>query len=287
MYMYVPCFVFTGYSCVTCTEVTPKTAIKIRDVIKPTSSLAGAPAADDTKPALCGNCKQQKPIWRCNDCKDNFCQGCRERHDGFRLFQQHRWVSFDDTLVTDVIDEILFCELHPDKTLEFHCKDCNRLTCLLCNGTAHKMHTAETVGEALARIVDDVKRKQLDVTACHKEAMSALKQARRDETQLEAEYATLDDVVDAQLQLAMEILKSNGDQVKAELKSMKQEQLAKVSGHQKTLKATVKAQQSILELTESVLKTHKNGSPLHSLQSGVRDCLETYCTLEPETLRPP
>ena len=149
------------------------------------------------------------------------------------------------------------------------------------------MHTAETVGEALARIVDDVKRKQLDVTACHKEAMSALKQARRDETQLEAEYATLDDVVDAQLQLAMEILKSNGDQVKAELKSMKQEQLAKVSGHQKTLKTTVKAQQSILELTESVLKTHKNGSLLHSLQSGVRDCLETYSTLEPETLRPP
>ena len=149
------------------------------------------------------------------------------------------------------------------------------------------MHTAETVGEALARIVDDVKRKQLDVTARHREAVCALKQARTTVMQLATEYTTLDGAIDAQLQMAKEILLQNAVFTKAKLKSIKQEQLAKAGNYQKTLKATVKAQQSILELTESVLKTHKNGSLLHSLQSGVRDCLETYCTLEPETLRPP
>ena len=147
-----------GYKCPLCRQFTAKGQLHPLPIM---AKLLEAVNLAKGEMETCRKCKKAVPAWRCVDCKKNFCAECKRHHNDFELFQTHTWEKYGNGQnVTAKIDEVVFCDVHRSKAAEIHCRNCNQLICLLCNGTTHKQHTAETIAEALERILPLLYNKQ-------------------------------------------------------------------------------------------------------------------------------
>ena len=118
-----------GYECPLCRKFTAKDQLQALPLVNQMME-----ALKNTNELKCGKCKKEPPTRRCLDCKESYCDPCREVHDEFKLFQTHKLKTITDS-ARPVIDDIVFCNYHPSEQIKLHCRDCKQLICLLCNGT--------------------------------------------------------------------------------------------------------------------------------------------------------
>lgn len=70
----------------------------------------------------------------CIECGHNICEPCAETHKKLKLAKDHRVVSLKDKPSEEELREMApcYCEQHPNKELEFYCRDCKTSTCVVC-----------------------------------------------------------------------------------------------------------------------------------------------------------
>ena len=56
-----------------------------------------------------------------------------------------------DTATDSVVDRLVYCSAHQDKTIELNCKQCELSICILCHVVNHNGHETETIDDALER----------------------------------------------------------------------------------------------------------------------------------------
>ena len=98
----------------------------------------------------CGPCKEQgknsKGSKYCVNCHEGMCENCTHVHNALKLMKHHKVL---DHLETNPINEqeidasknvanLLSCPFHPDKLIEFHCRDDNALVCATCVAAHHR-----------------------------------------------------------------------------------------------------------------------------------------------------
>ena len=91
-----------GYECPLCRKFSAKDQLESLPIM---SQLIEAISVASTAKAKCGKCKNKVPTQRCLDCKDMYCDACREHHNEFKLFQSHVWEAIDEQ-AKPLIDEI-------------------------------------------------------------------------------------------------------------------------------------------------------------------------------------
>ena len=115
--------------CPCCHQRTPKDKIQSMDCIK---ELLEIVQNDGKKPIhSCGKCEKETPMWRCLDCKEDFCNPCYDNHNGFKFLKHHKWEKLSDN-TKQVLDKHVYCQ-HPDhfgELVKLYCKDCNQLICM-------------------------------------------------------------------------------------------------------------------------------------------------------------
>ena len=98
--------------------------------------------SDDCSPAT----------WKCTDCKIALCESAKITHLKIPMLKGHKVVPLDSE-AEKFIDNIIFCNLHVGIPVQQNCRDCDKLICYNCNTTDHQSHAAETVEEALERMI--------------------------------------------------------------------------------------------------------------------------------------
>jgi len=96
------------------------------------------PSSNDVE--ICVMCKVDKNIKYCIECTDYMCEDCSMKHLNLRQSKSHRVVNRDELNKSTVLLQscILYCKKHPEKQLEFYCKDCQLVICYMWNALEHK-----------------------------------------------------------------------------------------------------------------------------------------------------
>ena len=266
-----------GYECPVCRKFTAKNQLQSLPIMTQLME-----AMKQASVATCGKCKKQAPIQRCLDCKESYCDACRDTHNEFKLFQSHAWEAIGDT-ARPIIDEIVFCRMHQAKPAELYCRDCKQLICLLCNGTTHKTHSAETVEEALQQILPAVREKQLEVKAKIECTQACITEAKHRKQETEDMLTSVSEDLEAKYEKAMNKLKADYAELSDEIKSSQaiRQKQQDLEIHQLELK--LQSQENVMSLSQSTLDTAQNISLLKALQSGVLDSLNGTIAVSTDT----
>ena len=194
-----------GYECPLCRKFTAKGQLQALPIMSQLLEAINLAKGESEK---CGKCKIGVPKWWCVDCKKFYCVECKLHHDDFELFQSHQWEQCGDAPKA-VIDKIVFCDVHPSKQVELHCRDCKQLICLLCNGTTHKQHTAETIEEALQQILPVVRENQVKVKAMIATTKAEINQEKEEEQESAKQHDDLDNEIKARYDVMMAKLRED------------------------------------------------------------------------------
>lgn len=226
----------------------------------------------------CSKCKASNPKWRCLDCKNNFCEDCRNDHHVFELLQAHRWSKF---LEPDkpVVDKIEFCYVHKTKPIEVHCQDCRRPICYKCSITEHKAHTLESVPDALKRVVPAVKDTQTKVQIAMNAAKIATKQTQdqmrvRRSKELE-HHDYVEDKMNRKYEECLAKLNEDHAYIQRLIATSRQETTDKYNKYIRQLFIKQKSGETMVEISKVVLDTCQNTSLLMAIQAGMLEILKT------------
>ena len=259
-----------GYTCPLCRQFTAKDQLHALPIMNQLMEAIAQSSADKK----CGTCSGDNPTCRCLDCKDNFCDTCRADHNKFKALQHHKWQRIDSSEKA-VIDEVAYCQVHPSKPVEIHCRDCKQLVCLLCNGTTHKTHSAETIEEALQQILPVVKDNQLKVKAMIRGTQARLHDIKQQEQETKRMHQNARKEVHENCKEFMQRLKEDCDALLKEIDASEQKAAVENESHAKQLELKLQSQENVLSLSQSTLDTAQNISLLKALQSGVLDSLKS------------
>lgn len=108
----------------------------------------------------CNNCDFKPATHLCFDCRQNFCNGCREAHNWLKITQTHRVASLCDVRLgkhqTELQDMIASrCSEHAGNVTEFLCISCQRIVCSECMVSAeHDNHWAAPIDNVASREKD-------------------------------------------------------------------------------------------------------------------------------------
>ncbi|XP_033747148.1 uncharacterized protein LOC117332370 [Pecten maximus] len=93
-------------------------------------------------PNTCAWCDSVQDInWYCNDCQEALCDKCKEEtHQRARRTRNDDVVPIKQANKTGqtVLPEV--CKVHPGKTCDLFCTECNVAICSMCFTTKHKQH---------------------------------------------------------------------------------------------------------------------------------------------------
>lgn len=109
----------------------------------------------ENKSVLCDACsiideasEANKAATRCLTCFENYCIRCSKIHSSQKFTKDHKIVEFKGEINEDQIKNMFTirkCKVHSDKVLEYYCRDCNTVVCVLCFVKDHKTHDCKEV----------------------------------------------------------------------------------------------------------------------------------------------
>lgn len=83
----------------------------------------------------CEECNNKDAIYRCEQCKANFCMQCwKKAHSGSKVLKRHVYITLNKFKKNSII--LKNCPQHPDKPSEFYC--CSEAFCSHCVVTLHQ-----------------------------------------------------------------------------------------------------------------------------------------------------
>ena len=265
----------TGYVCVLCRKFTAESAVRPITFVK--GILEHSNVADQME-RLCDTCNNEAAKWRCHDCKEEYCDVCRRYHDRFSLFRNHNTVALS-AVVTPAADKNVFCDVHPEEMIKLHCKDCRKLICLLCNGTAHKNHRAETVDDAINDVKPRVMRMRNKCEDLLGTCYQVLQSAHGHAQSLTQQYKDIEGCIDQKFDDVIARVRKDCAELIRELNESRVSQIREINKHIVVLNEDIEKRKTVLETFDKVLSDRQGVYLLHGLQN---DLLPTLRELSKE-----
>ena len=181
-----------------------------------------------------------------------------------------------------VIDRHVFCARHPDKHVELHCKQCQMLICILCRGTDHHFHEAETIQDALNYIVPIVQQNTERIEKRIKENQEVKDTMNASLTDLDKTYKKIEKEIDDKHGEIMRKIDTERKLLKEQLSVAQEKQASEIKKGIDALDLRWKSEKNMLALSNATLTTAQGTSLLRALQGGVSDSLVTYLATEPD-----
>ena len=277
-----------GYECPLCRKFTAEGHLQSLPIMG--QILEAIDSSAQNKPK-CSKCKIKDSACRCLDCKENFCKSCRDAHDEFSVLRHHRWEAIEDS-AKPVIDELVYCKVHPSEPVKLHCRDCKQLICLLCRATSHHHHhSAETIEDALRKILPEVKEKQVKVKAVIKATNADITEETKKVANAKIMCEDARKAMKEKYEEMLKKLREDHRQLEKEVNIIENELVTRHETRVKQLELQQQSQENVLSLSQSTLNTAQNVSLLKALQSGVLDSLNgslkganTVPTVQEETV---
>ena len=207
-----------------------------------------------------------------------------DNHDTYSFLKHHKWVEITDTS-QPIVDKLVYCPHHLEELAKFNCKDCNELICLICNGTKHKLHQAESIQEALDRLIPTIKEQGETVKTRIKDNETLLADLKQRSKQIEKGYEQLEKEVDEKYDEVVRKARDDKQQTKQQLNEMKDKQMKDVEKSIRKVEITLKSQHNIIALSDTTLSTAQGTSLLQTIQSDVKGSLSSFVEERP-TLDP-
>ncbi|XP_062602493.1 E3 ubiquitin-protein ligase TRIM36-like [Saccostrea cucullata] len=196
----------------------------------------------------CDLCETAVVQMHCDFCDVNLCIPCIGRHisDGY---DKHKVVPFEERKTTLVFPR---CTIHPTKSCELQCKECNIPVCLLCSvSIQHKNHDLLVLSEML-----DAKKESLtnDTKEIENNLLPTYESLAMDiETQmtsLDGDYVNLTELVTKHGEEWHKEIDRIVDEMKKEINEMKDKHKSILKQHLCKIKET----QSLMDQTLLTLK---------------------------------
>ncbi|CAH1782540.1 unnamed protein product [Owenia fusiformis] len=95
----------------------------------------------------------EKCSYTCLDCSDKMCFTHSSSHCNTKFTRGHKVVSMDDVVAGKYAKEILAsqvidCEIHQGKCMEFYCLQCEKMLCVSCKILDHEGHQCTSLEKA-------------------------------------------------------------------------------------------------------------------------------------------
>ena len=265
----------SGVTCVLCRKFTPDNALRPITFVKATSHAEVE--------RVCDTCHNEVPQWRCHDCKEDYCDVCRKYHDRFGLFRNHNTVALSAEAVTPLCDKNVFCEVHPEEMIKLHCKDCRKLICLLCNGTAHKNHRAETADDAIADVKPRVMRMRNKCEDRLASCFHELQSAQNDREAVKQQYQDIQECIDEKFDEAIARVRRDCAELVRELNESRVNQMRVLNGRVAAVNESIEKRKIVIEACDELFSKRQGVYLLHGLQSEILPALHELGT---ETQKP-
>ncbi|XP_033747168.1 tripartite motif-containing protein 45-like [Pecten maximus] len=92
-------------------------------------------------PDTCAWCDSVQDVnWYCNDCQEALCDRCKEGHKRGKKTRNDDVVPIKQANKTGQVVLPEVCKLHPGKTCDLFCTECNVAICSMCFTQKHKQH---------------------------------------------------------------------------------------------------------------------------------------------------
>ena len=72
-------------------------------------------------------------------------------------------MSAEKPIITPINDDVILCVVHPTEPVELRCRRCNKLICLLRDGSAPEKNAADIVAKVLEQVFPEVRENQPEV----------------------------------------------------------------------------------------------------------------------------
>ena len=262
--------------CPLCKEVTVKDNIQSVECINELLKIANR---DKNFGTQCDKCNKNTVIWRCHDCKANYCHKCYDQHNGFPGLKNHTWEKLTDGNNV-VLDKHVYCQHHPAKHVEIYCKDCKKMICLLCNGTEHKSHEADTIDEAVKKVLKSLHENSTKLNEAITEKEKVLQDTTEQGERLKKTFEDIEKRADRKCEDIICKAREDCKKVKQQLASLKEEEFAKMELFRKELEMGLQCQKNNVALSGAILFFSKGTSFLQLVESGVGKGFETGSTTD-------
>ena len=146
-----------GWFCPMCDQFSNELSVKANFFVEDLLGVVDKNSKDSVKCDQCAN--DVNAEWKCLDCKFNLCSQCQASHLRIPALKGHRVLPID-TATDSVVDRLVYCSAHQDKTIELNCKQCELPICILCHVVNHNGHETETIDDALERLYQSLIRTQ-------------------------------------------------------------------------------------------------------------------------------
>ena len=101
--------------------------------------------SDGEKVILCAACNNEgdhRPAVKyCIDCNQQLCKACVDSHRKIKQVKDHKLVDHaneDEVKLAQILSSYLVCPNHPEKNIEFMCKDHDVMCCITCATVNHR-----------------------------------------------------------------------------------------------------------------------------------------------------
>jgi WD40 repeat protein len=214
--------------------------------------MAQAPVVNET----CDLCEQEIYEWKCIECEQFICKGCKRIHERSAATKKHHILSLKD--VTSVSSYETTCKTHKSHQFQLYCKNCLVLVCKRCITSTHEGHTFCDVD----KIADQKKRQLEDYFDDLRESLrKANDEAEKTQRENRKTLKTYDSVIKSLCDYVMKTIKEV-EQCQEELVKSIQEEKTKASGEVKNYESKLQAKKSkictLINETEIALKSNDN-----------------------------
>lgn len=125
--------------------------------------------SDVEKVTLCAACNDEgdhRPAVKyCIDCSQPLCKACVDSHRKIKLLKDHKLIDHaneDAVKLAQLLSSYLACPNHPEKNIEFMCKDHDVMCCITCERVNHRTCrqvvevTSEATGANMSAKTQDI-----------------------------------------------------------------------------------------------------------------------------------
>ena len=143
-----------------CNQFSNQLSVKANFFVEDLLGVVNKSSKDSVKCNQCTNGVDAE--WKCLDCKFNLCSQCQVSHLRIPALKGHRVLPIDSA-TDSVVDKLVYCSVHEDKTIELNCKQCELPICILCHVVGHNGHEIETINGALQRLLPTLRENSKQV----------------------------------------------------------------------------------------------------------------------------
>ena len=258
-----------GWSCPLCKQFTAKEEVKHNEFLEKLIILLESDDQAELK-AKCNICLGvHKVKWKCEDCRVELCENCQSIHQRFPANSHHKTTSFEPQTGVKSIDELLLCDQHSGRFLEFSCKTCNIAICALCKVLDHDVHPSETISHALEGLMPEMNEQHVFISEKMEHYENQIHSIKRKIEQIKSSFAKCRKQLDAEYQQLLCELEVVLEEQKQTLAATEAEALQKLEEVKLDVEAKVEECKQLINMFSVTVQYCNRGSLLTELQEGL------------------